>query len=231
MGRLFCRLIEESADYEVHSRLGSRSALEEMNGADLVVDVSNPSASAEIVAHALGAGANVLVGTSGWSAERLAALGRSIPEGRGVLVIPNFSVGSVLGTTLASIASRFYESIEIIEAHASTKIDSPSGTAVRTAEQIDRARSGLGPVEAPHADQRARGELIAGIPVHSLRMRGIVAQQSVILGGPGETLTITHDTIDQGAYEPGIRLALGRAREITGLVVGLENVINLGLGE
>ncbi|MFZ4841045.1 4-hydroxy-tetrahydrodipicolinate reductase [Mycetocola saprophilus] len=230
MGRLFSRLLEASPDYEVHAALTSRSDLSEMDGADLVVDVSTPAISPEVVAHALAAGANVLVGTSGWPREKLDALERTIPTGRGVLIIPNFSVGSALGTALSILASRFYESIEIIESHASAKIDSPSGTAVRTAELIDRARADLGPVEAPHVDQRARGELIAGIPVHSLRQRGIVAQQRVILGGPGETLTIAHDTIDQSAYEHGITLALARAQHVSGLVVGLENVIDLGLG-
>lgn len=229
LGSLVVRIIESSPDYVLHSALGSRSQLSEMDGADLVVDVSTPAASAAIVAHALSVGARVLVGTSGWSQERLATLGRSLGDDQGVVVIPNFSLGSVLGTTLAAIAGRFYDSIEIIEAHGAAKVDSPSGTAVRTAEQIDAARSDRGPTEAPHADQRARGELIAGIPVHSLRMRGIVAQQSVILGGEGETLTITHDTINQGAYEPGIRLALAKALATPGLTVGLENVIDLGI--
>lgn len=230
MGRLIGRMIEDSEDYALHAALGSRSALGEMDGADLVVDVSTPAASPAVVDHALASGARVLVGTSGWSAERLASLERRIPAGGGVVVIPNFSLGSVLGTTLAALAGRFYDSIEIIEAHRSSKVDSPSGTAVRTAEEIDRARGERGPVEAPHADQRARGESVAGIPVHSLRQRGVIAKQSVILGGPGESLTITHDTIDPSAYEPGIRLAMARAATQEGLLVGLENIIDLGLG-
>ena len=100
-----------------------------------------------------------------------------------VLFIPNFSVGSVLGTAFAALAARFFDSIEIVEAHHAGKVDSPSGTAVRTAELIGDARAPLGPVDAPHADQRARGQQVAGIPVHSLRLSGVLAEQRVVLGG------------------------------------------------
>ena len=230
MGQLFTRLIDESQGFEVIARLGSSSALEEMDGADIVVDVTAPAVSQKVVSHAIRSGANVLVGTSGWSRERLAALKTELADrDSGVLVIPNFSLGSVLGTTLATIAGRFFDSIEIVEAHKATKIDSPSGTAVRTAELIGEARSGLGPVEAPHTDQRARGQQVSSIPIHSLRLTGIVARQEVVFGGTGETLSITHNTIDASSYEQGILLALEAARTATGLTVGLENLMDLGI--
>ena len=230
MGQLFTRLIDEAPGFEVTAKLGSSSALEEMDGADIVVDVTAPAVSQKVVSHAIRSGANVLVGTSGWSRERLAGLRTELADrDSGVIVIPNFSLGSVLGTTLATIAGRFFDSIEIVEAHRATKIDSPSGTAVRTAELIGEARTGLGPVEAPHTDQRARGQQVSSIPIHSLRLTGIVARQEVVFGGTGETLSITHNTIDSSSYEQGILLALEAARTAKGLTVGLENLMDLGI--
>jgi 4-hydroxy-tetrahydrodipicolinate reductase len=126
------------------------------------------------------------------------------------------------------MAARFYDSIEIVEAHHAGKVDSPSGTAVRTAELMAEARGADGPVSAPHADQRARGQLVAGIPVHSLRLSGLLAEQRVILGGDGETLTIAHSTLSNEAYEAGILLALRRAPETEGVVVGLDALLDLG---
>jgi 4-hydroxy-tetrahydrodipicolinate reductase len=230
MGRLFTRLIDEAAGFEVSARLGSSSSLSEMDGAEIVVDVTAPAVSPKVVSHALRSGANVLVGTSGWSRDRIAALRTELAEtDNGVVIIPNFSLGSVLGTTLATIAGRFFDSIEIVEAHRAAKIDSPSGTAVRTAELIGEARVGLGPVEAPHTDQRARGQQVSSIPIHSLRLTGVVARQEVTFGGTGETLSITHNTLDSSSYEQGILLALEAARTATGLTVGLENLMNLGI--
>ncbi|PWC07212.1 4-hydroxy-tetrahydrodipicolinate reductase [Mycetocola zhujimingii] len=230
MGQLFTRLINESEDFAVYAKLGSASSLDEMNGADLVVDVTTPAVSTTVVTHAVREGINVLVGTSGWSSDRLAALGTQLADTEtGVVVIPNFSLGSVLGTTLATIASRFFDSIEIVEAHRATKVDSPSGTAVRTAELIGEARTGLGPVVAPHVDQRARGQQVSSIPIHSLRLNGLIARQEVIFGGAGETLTISHSTIDPSSYEQGILLALRAARTATGLTVGLESIMDLGI--
>ncbi len=231
MGRLVTGIIDGLDGFEVVAALGSESPLEELEGADLVVDVTSPAASPAIVEHAVAHGANVLVGTSGWSSARLAELrARLSGSGRGVVVIPNFSLGSVVATSLSAVASRFFDSIEIVEAHRSSKVDSPSGTAVRTAELMAAARADAGPVEAPHVDQRARGQQIASIPVHSIRVRGVVARQDVLFGGEGETLTISHETIEPSdAYDIGIRLALPAARDAKGLVVGLESLIDLGI--
>jgi 4-hydroxy-tetrahydrodipicolinate reductase len=185
----------------------------------------------DVVRAAIERGINVLIGTSGWSAERI-ALVRPLVESAGVgaVFIPNFSLGSVLGSALAAAAAPFFASAEIVEAHRETKVDSPSGTAVRTAELIAAARAEQGPVSAPHADQRARGQQVASVPVHSLRRPGVIARQDVILSGPGESLVITHDTVDPAqAYAPGIRLAVPYAAEARGVVVGLENMIDIGI--
>lgn len=231
MGRLATRIIEESDEFELVARIGRSGDLSEMLGADIVMDVTIPAVSQGVVDYAVAHGINVLVGTSGWSSERIAVLERTVaaqPDG-GVIIVPNFSIGSVLATSFATMASRFFDSIEIIEAHHASKIDSPSGTAVRTAELMGAARGELGPVVAPHVDQRARGQQVASIPIHSLRMQGIVARQDVIFGGNGEVLTISHDTLAPSAYEAGILLGLRAARAARGVVVGLDKLIDLGL--
>ncbi|WP_158864835.1 4-hydroxy-tetrahydrodipicolinate reductase [Leifsonia sp. AG29] len=233
LGSVAVRLIEESDDLELVGRLGSRSSLDEMLGADVLVDMTLPHVSPGIVAFAVEHGMKALIGTSGWSADRILDLERRVAssDGSGAVVIPNFSLGSALGTAFATVAARFFDSVEIVETHGTGKIDSPSGTAVRTAELIGAARAGLGPVQAPHTDQRARGQQVASVPVHSLRMLGVGAQQQVIFGGAGEQLTIRHDTISAHAYEAGILLALRAAAEVSGVVVGLDKLIDLGIAE
>jgi 4-hydroxy-tetrahydrodipicolinate reductase len=233
LGSVAVRLIEQADDLELVARLDSRSPLDEMLGADLVVDMTLPAVSPDIVAFAVDHGLKVLVGTSGWSADRILDLERRVAdhEGSGAIVIPNFSLGSALGTAFATVAARFFDSIEIIEAHGEGKVDSPSGTAVRTAELIGAARADRGPVDAPHTDQRARGQQVASVPIHSMRMRGIVAQQQVVFGGSGETLTIRHDTVSSESYEAGILLALRAAASATGVTVGLDKLVDLGIAE
>jgi 4-hydroxy-tetrahydrodipicolinate reductase len=234
MGRLISRLVDEADDFELVASLGSSSELSEMLVADIVVDVTVPAVSQKIVEYAIANGLSVLVGTSGWSNDRINRLARAVEvrntEGEdpiGVVIIPNFSVGSVLATSFAAMAAQFYDSIEIIEAHHASKVDSPSGTAVRTAELIGAARAAIGPVIAPHSDQRARGQQVSSVPIHSLRMQGVVAKQDVVFGGTGETLTISHQTLDPSSYEAGILLGLRSVLGVTGVLVGLDKLIGL----
>lgn len=231
LGGIIRAVIDEEPGFEVVAVLGSRSDLAELDGADLVVDASTPSVSIDVVRAAIERGLNVLVGTSGWSTERI-ALVRPLVEaaGTGAVFIPNFSLGSVIGSALAAAAAPHFPAIEIVESHRESKVDSPSGTAVRTAELIAEARVAVGPVEAPHVDQRARGQQVASVPIHSLRRPGVIARQETILSGPGESLTIVHDTVDPAAaYAPGIRVALAAARDARGVTVGLDALIDLGL--
>jgi 4-hydroxy-tetrahydrodipicolinate reductase len=228
MGRLIVALLGDSDDFDVVAELTSGSDLSEMVGADIAVDVTTPAVSADVVQFAAEHGIRVLVGTSGWSAPRIAALRKSIDADAAVLIVPNFSLGSVLATSFAATAGRFFESVEIIEAHHAGKSDSPSGTAIRTAELIGQARSELGPVNAPHADQRARGQQVSSVPIHSLRLSGVVAKQEVVFGGTGEVLTLTHETLDSSAYEAGILLALRGLAGIRGVVVGLDALLDIG---
>ncbi|MGN6741846.1 MAG: 4-hydroxy-tetrahydrodipicolinate reductase [Amnibacterium sp.] len=226
MGRLVAEVVDGLEGYEVTVPLRSGDDLARVADADLVIDVTLPQVSPKVVAAAVGAGRPVLVGTSGWSAERLAALRPTVPaDGPGVFVVPNFSVGAVLAGAFAEQAAAWFDSIEIVEAHHAGKADSPSGTAVATAERINAARAELGPVAAPHTDQRARGQQVGSVPVHALRLHGVLARQDVLFGGAGEVLTIRHETISPAAYVPGIRLALAALESVRGLVVGLERVL------
>src|SRR5690554_3621475 len=208
MGRLVSRLIDESSDFEVVASLSSASPLSDLDGAELVVDFTHPAVSPRIVEHAVSAGINVLVGTSGWSAERIGTLRRSL-EGSpdvGVVIIPNFSLGSALVSSFAAMAARFYDSIEIVEAHHAGK------------------------VAAPHTDQRARGQQVSTVPIHSLRLNGVIARQDVMLGGTGELVTLRHETSSAQSYEAGLLLGLAAARDARGVTVGLESLIDLTPG-
>lgn len=231
MGTLISRLIDESDDFELAAKLSSKDPLSEMLDADVVVDVSAPAVSPTVVEFAIANGLNILVGTSGWTSDAIYGVSTRVASASnvGVIFVPNFSLGSVLATRFAVTAARFFESIEIVEAHGGSKIDSPSGTALRTAELMssERARAEQGLVAAPHTDQRARGQLVAGIPVHSIRLQGVVAQQDVLLGGEGEVLTISHETLSQTAYEKGIMLALRSLPTALGVVVGLDAFLGL----
>lgn len=229
MGGLVDRLLSESEEFDVHARIGRGDPLDGIEGADVVIDVSLPAVSPDVVDAALDRGIPIVVGTSGWTADRIAPVERRVLADPALtaVFVPNFSLGSALATRFAELAAPHFESIEIIEAHHAGKTDSPSGTAIRTAELIAAARGDLGPVAAPHADQRARGQLVTGVPVHSLRMSGVSARQEVVLGGTGETVRLVHETLSDASYEPGILLALRAATSRTGLVVGLGALLGL----
>lgn len=231
MGRLFVDVISGLPDFHVSAELDSSSDLADMLGAEVVVDVTTPAVSPDIVSFAVHNGLKVLVGTSGWSADRLETLRTLVDDtpGAGVLVVPNFSLGSVVGTFLATIAAQYFESIEIVETHHVGKADSPSGTAISTAEQIAAIRRNQGGVIAPHANQSARGQTVDGVPVHSLRLHGAHANQDVVFGGTAETLTISHNTHSHEAYREGIIHALKALGNTTGLHVGLGHVVGLGI--
>ena len=220
MGKLALDLIEASQDLSVFAALDSKSELSAVLGADAIFDVTRLDVSQSVVAFAQANSIPVVVGTSGWSKDKLASLDAN---GSAVVVIPNFSVGSMLATRFAAEAAKFFDSIEIIEAHHAGKVDSPSGTAVRTAELIAASRENLPLI--PGVGQEARGEVVAGVPIHSLRLEGVSAKQSVMLGGTAELLTISHETSSVAAYSAGILASLRFALNTTGVHVGLESVL------
>jgi 4-hydroxy-tetrahydrodipicolinate reductase len=229
LGTHVCEVVEALPDFELVARLDSRSDLQEMIGSDIVVDATLPGVSGKVVEFALGQGLKVLVGTSGWNHDKISALSALVEgnPGTGVFVVPNFSLGATLQSLAARLVATYFESIEIVETHHAGKVDSPSGTAVRAAEQIAEARKDLGGVIAPHSNQSARGELVAGVPVHSLRLSGVLAKQEIVFGGVGETLTISHETHSRDAYQVGIGAALAFMRDHTGVAVGLEHALGV----
>ncbi len=234
MGSQVCRAVEAADDLELVGRFDVDDDLGDLGGADVVVEFSVPSASPDNVAHCVGQGVDVVVGTTGWDEERLARLEQQIADSGhdvGVLIAPNFAVGAVLMMRFAEQAARFYESVEIIELHHPNKVDAPSGTAARTARLVAAARrsAGLGDVPDATTDDPdgARGARVDGIPVHSVRLRGLVAHQEVVLGTEGETLTLRHDSFDRVSFMPGVLAAVRAVGDHPGLTVGLENVLDL----
>ena len=224
MGKLALELIEAAQDMTLHSALDSKSELSQTIGADVIFDVTRFEVSQQVVAHAIAHNQKVLVGTSGWSSVELDCL--KISGDAAVVVVPNFSIGSMLGSKFAAEAAKFYDSIEIIEAHHAGKIDSPSGTAVRTAEMISEARGGKG-ILLPGVGQEARGQVVAGVPIHSLRLEGVSAKQEVLLGGESEVLKIAHEVTSIRSYVTGILKSLRYTAEAKGLTVGLQSVLGL----
>lgn len=229
MGSLASELVSEAANFSLHSRLNSKSAITEMLGADVVVDFTLPEVSPKMVEFAVKNNQKVVIGTSGWDENKLAGLEKLLEShpSAGVLVVPNFSIGSMLAQSFAVQAAKFFDSIEIIEAHHAKKIDSPSGTAVRTAEQIAASRIGMARPLVQGAGQTARGQAVGGIPIHSIRLAGIGAKQEVLLGSDSEVLSISHEVSSPAAYANGIRLAIEFAVSATGLHVGLDKVVEV----
>jgi len=227
MGALTKQLVNADSNLKLHSALDSSSPKEQMLGADVVVDFTNPSVSESLVLFAIENKMKVVVGTSGWSEQKLAVLSKALtgnPEAA-VVVVPNFSVGSMLAQQFASMSAKYFNSIEILEAHHEQKIDSPSGTAIRTAELIAEARKGMPQDLIPGSGQPARGKVHAGVAIHSLRQKGISAKQDTIFGADGEQLVISHDVSSPRAYSLGLLRSIEFAQSATGLTLGLENVL------
>jgi 4-hydroxy-tetrahydrodipicolinate reductase len=203
--------------------------LAELEQAEAMVDFTAPEAAPENVRRALQAGVPCVVGTTGWDAESLGEFAGE--RGLALFYAPNFAVGAVLMMRFAAQAAPWFESVEIVELHHPDKADAPSGTARRTAELVAAARreAGLGPVpDATTSDpDGARGADVDGVHVHAVRARGLVAGQEVLLGGPGETLTLRHDSTDRSSFMPGVLLAVRQVASRPGLTVGLEPLMGI----
>jgi 4-hydroxy-tetrahydrodipicolinate reductase len=238
VGSEVCRGVEQADGLELVAALDAGDSLEALveQRAEAIVDFTHPDAVMGTLEFCVRHGVHAVVGTTGFDAERLAALEGWLAEapGVGVLIAPNFSIGAVLMMRFAALAAPHYESVEVVELHHPTTADAPSGTARRTAELVARARreAGLGPVPDATVDSAsldgARGADVDGVRVHSVRARGLVAHQEVLLGGPGETLTIRHDSMDRASFVPGVLAGLRAIGGRPGLTVGLEHVLDLG---
>jgi 4-hydroxy-tetrahydrodipicolinate reductase len=230
MGSEACLAVEAAPDLELVAAIGSADPISGIGRADVVVDLTRPDAVMDNLAHVVGQGKHAVVGVSGFDDERLAAV-RTMIDGTelGVLVAPNFGVGAVLMMRFAAQAARFFESAEIVELHHEKKVDAPSGTAARTATLIAAAREGLDPMpDATTSDPLgARGGVVDGVHVHSVRMPGLVAHQEVILGGAGEVLTIRHDSMNRASFMPGVLMAIRAVPTRPGLTLGLEPLLGL----
>jgi 4-hydroxy-tetrahydrodipicolinate reductase len=233
MGSQVCHFVQAAPDTELVGRYDQGDDLGDLAGADVVVEFSVPGASAANVAHCIERGRHVVVGTTGWTQDKFAAVRLQLASktGVGVLIAPNFAIGAILMMSFAQQAARFYESVEIVELHHPDKVDAPSGTAARTASLIARARRDAALGEIPDATTSdpdgARGARVDGIPVHALRLRGLVAHQEVMFGARGEMLTIRHDSFDRVSFMPGVLEGVRRVGDHPGLTVGLE--VYLGL--
>lgn len=198
---------------------------------DVLVDFTQPNVIEGNLRQALPAGIDCVVGTTGLSNEVLEELAALAPEGTCLFYAPNFTTGAVLMMQFAKAAAPFFPEAEVIEMHHCNKKDAPSGTAVRTAQIISDTRGGRAS-EAPGREteiegaEGARGALVAGVPVHSVRSMGYVASQEVVFGSMGQTLTIRHDSWDRTSYMPGVLLGIRSVGEREGLVVGLENFMD-----
>ena len=235
MGSEACKAVIEAPDLDLVAAIDLGDSLEELvaKGAHVVIDFTHPDSVMNNLEFAIKNGISVVVGTTGFDEKKLSQIRgwlSSSPK-TGVLVAPNFGVGAVLMMQFAAKASKYFESVEIVELHHPNKADAPSGTAARTAELINEARASVKKEAMPDATTSsldgARGAKIGDVHIHSVRLRGLVAHQEVILGDLGETLTIRHDSIDRSGFMPCVLLGVRKVISHPGLTFGLEHFMDL----
>jgi 4-hydroxy-tetrahydrodipicolinate reductase len=230
MGSEVVKAVEAASDLELVAALDLGDSLEVLvaSGVEVVVDFTTPDSVMGNLEFLTKNNVHAVVGTTGFDDARIIALNSLLIGSKsGVLIAPNFAIGAVLMMEFATKAARYFESAEIIELHHPNKVDAPSGTAARTAELMSKARKDAGLASMPDATttslEGARGATVGDVPVHSVRLRGLVAHQEVILGGLGETLTIRHDSLDRAGFMPGVLLGIRKVSTHPGLTFGLEN--------
>jgi 4-hydroxy-tetrahydrodipicolinate reductase len=232
MGATVCEAITASQDCELVAALDLGDELSDLtsNGAEVVVDFTVPDSVESNLKFLAENNIHAVVGTTGFDAAKLSEVEKQFAASEAnVVIAPNFGLAAVLMMQFAAKAAPHFESVEIIELHHPRKADAPSGTARRTAELIADARSGMPAMPDVTTDllSGARGANVSGIPVHSIRLQGLVAHQEVVFGGPGESLTIRHDSYDRESFMPGVLLAVRKVSQTPGLTYGLENLLDL----
>jgi 4-hydroxy-tetrahydrodipicolinate reductase len=234
MGLEVCKAVDAADDMELVAMIDQGDWLFNASdaGAQVLVDFTTPDVVMDNLHWAVEQGISVVVGTTGFTEQRLDRVRHWLahkPE-VGVLIAPNFGIGAVLMMQFAARAARYYESVEIIEQHHPRKLDAPSGTATHTARLIAAARAEAGLGAMPDATKEetpgARGAEIDGVRVHAVRASGLVAHQEVLFGAQGETLTIRHDSLDRVSFMPGVLLAVRAVRARPGLTVGLAPLLD-----
>jgi 4-hydroxy-tetrahydrodipicolinate reductase len=230
MGSEVVKAVNEAKDLELVAQLDLGDSLDALltSGAAVAVDFTTPDSVMANLEFLISHNINAVVGTTGFDDARIAKIKSALAKSKsGVLIAPNFAIGAVLMMEFATKAAKYFESAEIIELHHPNKVDAPSGTAARTAELMSAARKEAGLPAMPDATTTslagARGATVGDIPVHSVRLRGLVAHQEVLLGGIGETLSIRHDSIDRVGFMPGVLLGVRKVVTHPGLTFGLEN--------
>jgi 4-hydroxy-tetrahydrodipicolinate reductase len=232
MGATVCEAITASPDCELVAALDFGDALSGLpaSGAQVVVDFTAPDSVEANLKFLAENNIHAVVGTTGFDAAKLSEVEKQFAASEANIVIaPNFGLAAVLMMQFAAKAAPHFESVEIIELHHPRKADAPSGTARRTAELIADARGGMAAMPDATSDvlPGARGANVSGIPVHSIRLQGLVAHQEVVFGGPGESLSIRHDSYDRESFMPGVLLAVRKVSQTPGLTYGLENLLDL----
>lgn len=231
MGAEVVAAVEAAADCQLVAALDLGDSLDQLisSGAQVVVDFTTPDSVMANLEFLITHKIHAVVGTTGFDDARMAklkSLSSAHPE-VGILIAPNFAIGAVLMMEFATKAAKYFESAEIIELHHPNKVDAPSGTAARTADLISKARKSAGLAAMPDATTTsldgARGALVGEVPVHSVRLRGLIAHQEVLFGGPGETLSIRHDSLDRAGFMPGVLLGIRSVISRPGVTFGLEN--------
>jgi 4-hydroxy-tetrahydrodipicolinate reductase len=228
MGSEVCRTVEADPELELVAKVDLDDSLETLAtaGAEVAVDFTSPQSVKDNVLFCLSKGIHAVVGTTGMSDKDLAEIANATGQAN-AFVAPNFALGAVLMMAFARQAAPHFQTAEVIERHHEKKVDAPSGTALRTAELMNRARDAAWSEVAGSSDDVSRGLDAGGVRVHSVRSVGSVAHQEVVFGGPGETLTIRHDSIDRTSFMPGVVLAIKSVGSRPGLTVGLENLLDL----
>lgn len=227
--------VNAAEDLELVAEIGRGDPLQRLveAGAEVVVDFTTPGAVMDNLEFCIGHGIHCVVGTTGFDEERYEQVRRwcADAEGVGVLIAPNFAISAVLTMAFAKQAARFFESAEVVEFHHPNKLDAPSGTAVKTAQGIARARreAGMGPM--PDATEQslegARGTSVDGVPVHAVRMSGMVAHEEVIFGTTDQSLTIRQDSYGRESFVPGVLTGVREVAGHPGMTVGLDAYLGL----
>jgi 4-hydroxy-tetrahydrodipicolinate reductase len=230
MGSEVCRAVERDAELDLAATVDRQGSLAQLvdAGVEVAVEFSTPASVKDNTAWCVEHGIHTVVGATGLTEQDLSDLEQLCGEhGVNVFVAPNFAVGAVLMMRFAAEAAPYFERVEIVERHHENKLDAPSGTALRTAALMNDARGRAWATEIVGSESLAssRGGEVEGVHLHSLRLPGSVAHQEVILGSPGQTLTIRHDSLDRSSFMPGVVLAIKRVSTLDGLVVGLEHLL------
>jgi 4-hydroxy-tetrahydrodipicolinate reductase len=231
MGAVTCGAVEAAEDMILVGKTDLGDDLQkeiDRSGAQVVVDFTHPSAARKNADLILDAGVRGVIGTTGFTEADIRELVEKAATNRlGMVIAPNFAIGVILMMKFAEEASRHLPAVEIIELHHDQKADAPSGTAAATAKRVARARgeAPTAPVNEKILIEGVRGGRCDGVPVHSIRLRGLLAHQEVLLGGPGQILTIRHDTTDRSAFMPGVLLAVRKVMGLNKLVFGLDDLL------